>query len=270
METVLLVPEWRTLTEEKMRLKKLDVDSIRLDQEALARLPLWLKSLAKVQRFQVNDLHFRNVQLTLKEIEPFKFDADIRLSESGAFQRMMLTSADSKLDAEVLAQGENYQVNISGKNWQSPIGPRFTWDELHVKGIATATGMQIDEITGTLYGGSVAANGRLSWQDQWRLAGEFNAKNLRLEMMMPLFTHDIAASGALHTAGSYTMQNASPAHLFDTPTIIANFNLIEGAVGGVDLVRAIQFPEKSGLRGGQTQFSELTYNSQTSAINLQS
>ena len=264
METVQLVPEWRTLTEEKMKLKALDVDSVRLDQEVLPRLPHWLKSLAKVQRFQVNDLHFRNVQLTLKEIEPFKFDADIRLSESGEFQRAVLTGTDGKLDADVLAQGENYQVTISGKNWQPPIGPRFTWDEIHVKGIATATGMQIDEVMGTLYGGSVAGNAKLSWQDQWRLAGEFNAKNLQLEMMMPLFTHDIAASGALRATGSYAMQNASPAHLFDTPTITANFNLTEGAVGGIDLVRAIQFPEKSGLRGGQTQFSDLTGSLQLS------
>ena len=264
METVQLVPEWRTLTEEKMKLKALDVDSVRLDQEVLPRLPHWLKSLAKVQRFQVNDLHFRNVQLTLKEIEPFKFDADIRLSESGEFQRAVLTGTDGKLDADVLAQGENYQVTISGKNWQPPIGPRFTWDEIHVKGIATATGMQIDEVMGTLYGGSVAGNAKLSWQDQWRLAGEFNAKNLQLQMMMPLFTHDIAASGALRATGSYAMQNASLAHLFDTPTITASFNLTEGAVGGIDLVRAIQFPEKSGLRGGQTQFSDLTGSLQLS------
>ena len=138
-----------------------------------------------------------------------------------------------------------------------------------MKGTATATGMHIEEIRGGLYGGSVTASAQLSWADRWHMEGEFKAKNLRLETMMPLFTHDIAASGALHAAGSYLMQAESPAQLFDTPTIKANFNLIEGAVGGIDLVRAIQFPIKSGLRGGQTQFSELTGSLQLSGKRYQ-
>ena len=269
METVRLTPEWMTLTEDKTRLKALDIDAIHLDQEVLPRLPLWLKSVGTMQRFQVNQVHLRNVQLALKNIEALKFDADIQLSGSGAFQRAQLTSADSKLDADVVAEGEDYLVYISGKNWQLPVGPRFIWDEIHAKAMATSTGMHIEEIRGALYGGKVTASGRLSWVGQWHVEGEFKASNLQLERMMPLFTHDIAASGTLHAIGSYTMQAVSPAQLFDAPAIKANFNLTEGAVGGIDLVRAIQFPEKLGLRGGQTQFSDFTGSLQLSGKHYQ-
>jgi hypothetical protein len=80
--------------------------------------------------------------------------------------------------------------------------------------------------------------------------------------VLSAFTREFIASGVLDASAKFTTQGQAPGDLFAAPRVTATFTLQKGVLNNVDLVRAIQSPSRTGLRGGKTQFNEITGEAQ--------
>ena len=157
-------------------------------------------------------------------------------------------------------KGQQYEVTVSAKSWQSPIGPELVFDYLEAQGVATRDGMQLNDIEAKLYGGSAKGTATIKWDKGWGLNGDFDAKGMELGPVIVIFARYFIASGTLDSKGRYTMQAQSPDKLFEAPRVDSSFSVSKGSLNNMDLTRALQAPSREGVRGGKTLFTEFSGN----------
>jgi hypothetical protein len=117
--------------------------------------------------------------------------------------------------------------------------------------------MRIGEIEGRLYGGKAKGSATVKWGDFWSAEGDLNIENILLTEAIPALTKDIELTGKLDAKTVYSMQARDLGALFDSPRIKASFNVRDGAIGNIDLARAIQ-PRATETIGGKTLFANLS------------
>ncbi len=242
------------------RLDDVELDSTVLEQNALARLATWGKSAGGAPALQISRVNFRNVRLALKNIPLAPLQGEISLAKDGTFQKASLRTSDNKISAQVIGKGQQYEVTVSAKSWQLPIGPELVFDNLEAQGMATRDGMQLNNIEAKLYGGSAKGITAIKWDNGWELSGEFDAMGLELTPVIVIFARNFIANGTLDSKGRYTMQSQTPDKLFDAPRVESSFSVSKGSLNNMDLTRALQSPSKTGVRGGKTLFDEFSGN----------
>ena len=241
-------------------LDNVELDTTALEQDALARIASWGKTAGSAPALQIGRVNFRNVRLALKNIPLAPLQGEISLSKDGTFQKASLRTSDGKISAQVIGKGQQYEVTISVKSWQSPIGPELMFDYLDAQGVATRDGMQLNNIDAKLYGGSAKGAAAIKWDNGWGLSGDFDAKELELRPVIVIFARNFIASGTLDSKGHYTMQAQTPEKLFEAPRVESSFSINKGSLNNMDLTRALQAPSKDGVRGGKTLFAEFSGN----------
>ena len=257
IDTVSVWPDMRSLLGDAKALKKIEFKDVTLDQDALPRIPLWFEEKG-AHSLQVRRVNLKNVKLGVRNIQLPLFDAELRLGNDGAFRSALVQSTDGKLKATITSGNGDFQVDFIAKNWEPPFGPKLVFDELAGKAQTAGHELHISEWVGKLYGGSAKGTSLLSWKDQWRFSGELSASRVELHSLVPVFTQDISLRGALDGKVNYAMQAPTPDKLFDAPKVQVDFNIQDGALGGIDLVRALNSSENGGSGGGQTRFEKLS------------
>ncbi|HEY6281438.1 MAG TPA: hypothetical protein VIW72_06600 [Burkholderiales bacterium] len=242
------------------RLGDVEVDSATLEQGALARIASWGKSAGGAPALQISRVNFRNVRLALKNIPLAPLHGEISLAKDGTFQKASLRTSDSKISAQVIGKGEQFEVTLSAKGWQLPIGPELAFDYLDANAVATRDGMQFNNIDAKLYGGTAKGTAVIKWDNGWGLSGDFDAKNMELTPVIVIFARNFLARGTLDSKGRYTMQAQTPDKLFDAPRVESSFTVNRGSLNNMDLTRALQAPSREGVRGGKTLFDEFSGN----------
>lgn len=242
------------------RLDDVEVDSATLEQSALARIASWGKSAGGAPALQISHVNFRNVRLALKSIPLAPLQGEISLAKDGTFQKASLRTSDSKISAQVIGKGEQFEVTLSAKGWQLPIGPELAFDYLDANAVATREGMQFNNIDAKLYGGTAKGTAVIKWDNGWGLSGDFDAKNMELAPVIVIFARNFLARGTLDSKGRYTMQAQTPDKLFDAPRVESSFTVNKGSLNNMDLTHALQTPSREGVRGGKTLFDEFSGN----------
>jgi hypothetical protein len=242
------------------RLDEVEVDSTTLEQGALARIASWGKSAGGAPALQISRVNFRNVRLALKNIPLAPLQGEISLAKDGTFQKASLRTSDSKISAQVIGKGEQFEVTLSAKGWQLPIGPELAFDYLDANAVATRDRMQFNNIDAKLYGGTAKGTAVIKWDNGWGLSGDFDAKNMELAPVIVIFARNFLARGTLDSKGRYTMQAQTPDKLFDAPRVESSFSVSKGSLNNMDLTRALQAPSREGVRGGKTLFDEFSGN----------
>ena len=178
------------------------------------------------------------------------FEADVALAATGKFERANIRSSDKKIEVAITPKNDGFEVDIAANDWQPPFWPNLTFSELHAKAMATSGGMRISEIEGRLYSGKAKGSATIKWGDFWSAEGDLNIENILLAGAMPALTKDIELTGKLDAKTVYSMQSKDLGTLFDNPRIKASFNVRDGAIGNIDLARAIQ-PRATETTGGK-------------------
>lgn len=263
------VPELSSLFSERKVLSGLELDSVTVDANVLGRLPSWVAP-GNGKSLQVAKVALRNVKLEGSAIAVPPFGGEVGLDATGAFTKAVLRSADGKLKVELRSKPEGVEAEFTGRSWKSPYGPSIEFDEIAGKAMIRGKELTVSDLAARLYGGTASGRATLVWNSPWTLTGDFNADQLDLAPTLKAFTSQFRATGQLAASGRYTAQSPSLDRLFTEPAVEAGFKVQRGEIDNVDLTRALQQAAAGvPVRGGKTQFAELSGTVKISAKNYQ-
>ncbi len=233
----------------------ISANAITIESAGIDLLPSMAKA-ADGAALQISQLRLTAVKVNGLPIDVPQFEALINFSRSGALQKMRLS--DGKMTVNATPKDNGLALAISAGEWQPPVGPALNFSDLSVTAQVDQQQMTVSAFEGRIGGGRVKGALKATWAGAIIVEGEFNLENSRLQELMPAFTRDFSANGALTANGSYALQGKTLKTLFDASVAEASFTISTGELINIDVVRAIQAPTASGTRGGKTRFDTLS------------
>jgi hypothetical protein len=120
-----------------------------------------------------------------------------------------------------------------------------------MKGSADRAGMTIAEFDGRAFDGTLLGNARIRWGETWSVQGDVQARTLNAAVFSP----QMVSEGRLGAKGRYAMSGPDPAKLYESASLVGDFEVAKGALGSFDLSRALQ--STSAQASGRTPFTEM-------------
>lgn len=256
--TVRVFPVLSTLFNETRALKSIEVEAFALDQDDVSRPFQWISSSNNRNQLKIDYISFKKSSIKLHGVEQLVFfNSDISLNPLGKLKNAKLYSDKNTLAIEILPQNDAYEINLAANEWQPPLGAQIMFDKLSAKGVADRHGINFSNIEGKLYGGDLKAQMALHWADRWGATGKFEILKINLEEITPKFSDTATLKGYLNSSATFSLRADDLAKLIDTPDMNANFEIMNGYVDGIDLVRAMQVTGQE-QAGGSTHFEKLS------------
>jgi hypothetical protein len=144
------------------------------------------------------------------------------------------------------------------KAWTPPLGLPIRFDSLDVKGSATTTGAELNEVNARLYGGTANGNVSVRWDEGLALKGRVDIKQVEVKDVVALLSPKTRVSGRLTASPTFSASAAKAAQLDEALRLESNFSVHNGILYGLDLPSAVGALTKQGHSGGQTQFDQLS------------
>jgi hypothetical protein len=256
--TVHVRPVLATIFDEAKALKSIEIEALALDQDNVNRPLKWISFSNNRNKLKIDQISLNQSSIKLNGVEqPVFFNSDIALTSSGKLKNAKLYSDKHTLAIEVLPQNDTYEINVTANEWQPPLGAKIMFDELSAKGVADNSGINFSHIEGKLYGGDLKAKMAIHWADQWAATGSFEVSKINLEEITLKFSDTATLKGHLNSSATFSFKADDLAKLVDTPEINANFEIANGHVDGIDLVRAMQVTGQE-QAGGSTRFEKIS------------
>ena len=254
---VTLKPDLWSFLGSSKTLRSVDFEDLTLTSEALAELMSLTRREPGSSRLRIEKIRLKNALVRLEQGKFGPFDAEVVGSGMDGPAGVELETRDGAFQARVKPDGEGYTVDISAKAWTPPIGPAIRFDELDVKGIATHTGVELNALTGRLYGGTVDGKASIGWGKAVTLKGELELKQVELKQAAALVSPKTRVSGRLDAKPVFSASAPKAADLEEALRVETPFTVHNGVLQGFDLAGAAAALLKQGGGGGQTRFDEL-------------
>jgi len=259
IDKVSMSPEFGTMFGDVKIIRQIEVESATVAEEVLPRLPKWLEAAVADQNLQISRIVVKSIKLESRTVKMPPFDADLQLSPEGAIQKAVLSSADGKLNVELVPHDNQIDIALSAaKGWVPPFGPQIEFTDLTVKAVAAHNQIKVEKFESLLYGGAAKGSAVIVWGGPWSVDGDLVTERIGLLDLMALFTRDAKSTGQLESRLRYSMSSQGLATLFDSPKVDGSFDIKKGDLDGVDLVRALQSGGRGITQGGATRFEEIS------------
>jgi hypothetical protein len=243
-------PEFETLRSEKKVFSRIELDGVKLPQEAMGQA---LLAKVKADNFTVQRLVLRNLELEGAAKLPERLEADIAYGEDGALRSATIRGPDTLL-ARITPNGNGVEFVVTASGFPLPILPEVTLSDFGMKGTATQRGMTISEWGGKIFGGAVSGTANLRWSGGWSIDGVVTARNINAAVFAPALLSEGKGEGT----GRFSMSGSEPAKLGSGGRLEGSFTINSGVLGSFDLGRVIRTSGKE--YAGRTQFTELSGN----------
>ncbi|MDP2827446.1 MAG: hypothetical protein Q8O37_02445 [Sulfuricellaceae bacterium] len=249
---VLVTPVLSSLTEETKQMKSVEIESLALTNDMLARLPVWFADSKRSTQLEFPAIDLKNASLSIKGISLPSFNARAAFNSEGRFVDVRISDAEDKLDI-VISPAENaLSIVLKARDWKPLLGLDLHFASLDAEATADRQSLKIKSFDGLAFDGRVTADGKVRWDKDWRAEGDFKLAHVQLSKVNP------ALAGKMEASGSYAFSSTELGKLFSAPQIRASFKANEGRIAGIDLARAIKPEERREVSGGETTFSELS------------
>jgi len=250
------------LLSDSKELDDVEVNNLTADQDALGLAARWAQKPDGNQSLVLRKIRLKGTKLALREFEAPVFDGEVTLGADGDVQRLQLNSTGLRVD--VTHKDNVWRATLDGRNWQAPVGPALTFDDLNVVAVFGPQEITLTSVEGKAGRGTLKGTAKATWGGSVRVDGQFSVSGGDLGTLMPAFTRDFSATGSVTTNAKFALQGASLKAIFTNPKVDATFAIERGELNNVDIVRAIQVPSRDGVRGGKTRFDSLKGSLQTS------
>jgi hypothetical protein len=256
IETVTVPAMPMALFADTKSFRSVEASGIAVERDMVPQLAALLKAREGSQRLSIDRVRLKGVKLAIKDVEVPVFNGDLAFGRGGVLQKAVLT--DGKLKAEIVPNERGAAVTIEGRGWHMPWGPAIDFDDLTLTAVIEGNQARVTKFDAKAGGGSMNGTFKAGWGNGVRVDGEFSMVNGRLNTLMPAFTNAFTASGTINAKGTVALQSTDLALVFEEPRVDATFNIANGELTNVDIVRALQGATSSGFRGGRTKFDDLS------------
>ncbi|MBM3359601.1 MAG: AsmA family protein [Betaproteobacteria bacterium] len=259
---VTVTPDLWSLLDATKVIKSIEIDSVVLTQKGIEKIPAWTKTDKKPEepaRIRVEAIRLQDVLVKLDTASFGPFDAQVSVSGTGEAESVALATRDGKLTAHVKPEKAKYRFEANAKGWKPPAGPAIHFDELAVKGIATANDAVLDDVRARLYGGTVNGRATVGWQKGLQLKGNASVHQVELKPLVPLLAKGVNVSGKLNAKPVFSARASEAKQLMNALHLETPFDVRDGVLYGMDISKAAtSLISKEGSKGGETRFDTLS------------
>lgn len=239
---ITVTPDLLSLLTDTKVIRNVEVYALVINQNAIDRLPLWIKTDPKAKPADftvlVRSVSLDDAMLKLQKTSFGPFDARIDISSSGQPERADITARDGRFKATIKPAGKKFNIEVQAKNWRLPAGPPIHFDELLVRGTATLDEANLPEIKARLYSGEVSGQMTLGWQKGLQLKGAYVVSGLELRELVPLFSPKTKLSGRLTAKPVFSANAANAEQLKNALRLETPFDIRDGVLDGIDIQKA--------------------------------
>ena len=242
-----IVPDLLLLLSGQVVLREIRADGVRIKQSALDLLDKLLKSGGGggvlVRRIVLQHVSYQQRALRLPE-----FNVAVELSVVPWATAARVSSVDGAFSATLDPQSVGQaRLAIRARKWRLPvIAAPLLFDELEASGTLRSQQLDLPEVRGKLYGGTLVGNLDLRWGRQWHLGGEAEVAGVELVPLQAALGKPARLSGRLSGAVNYSAQARTAARLGNALVLDAPFEVVGGEWHGVDLSRVAELPLEIG------------------------
>lgn len=183
---------------------------------------------------------------------------DVYMNDVNVLQSASLETADGVFKADIKPEAEGYSIKLNAQKWTLPVGMPLLVSQaaldMHLKG----SRLDIPSIDIALYDGHLNGNALLTWEKDWRVAGKLAVKNLAVKEPSSMVSKTVYLSGKLSGNAVFSSAAREASALADNLSADFRFDVNNGVLHGLDLVKIASLLTKQGTNGGETQFDEFS------------
>ncbi len=218
------------------------------------------KSEDEVAAINVSHIHIDEMQFIWPDMPLPILNAEIALTRLNQLDSALIESVDGKLKVAIAPNGNEHLITVNADKWTLPIGLPLFFDkaklEMHLKG----NQLTIPKIDAALYGGKLAGNAVLTWQEgkgasNWKTKGHLKIDGLSVKQPTSMISRAVYLSGRLFADGSFSASAKEAGQLAEHLQANFKFKINNGILHGLDLVKVASLLIKQNQSGGETQFS---------------
>ena len=251
-----LTPQLSDWGRDTVVLERVRLMGVSLEADALPRLAAWAKRQAAAP-LRLARVELGQVKLILPGLDLPAFGGFLEWSGQG-LREAVLTTVDRRATLGLQPMAGGFRLEMGATRWMPPLGGHLEVDRLVAQGMVRDGVLEVHSLEGELYGGSLRGSARARWEEGFSVLFDGEVKGVNLAQAMPAFTPLLRTEGTLDAKVRIEAAAATVAGLVAAPTVRATFVAREGALGGVDLVRAVNAASRSVVTGGETRFNEFS------------
>jgi uncharacterized protein involved in outer membrane biogenesis len=262
---VKITPELMSLLSSTKVIRSIEIRKLVMTLGAVDKIPLWTKTDAKPgspaepPAVRVESIRLDDALLKLENAAFGPFDARLILDGEGNLERASLNTTDGRFEALITPERATYIIDATAKEWKLPVGATILFDELNLKGVATARDATFSEVRARLYGGSVAGNLHFSWQKGLRLRGAAEVNQVEIGALLQALGKPKNMSGKLSASPEFSANAPRADQVADHFRLETAFDIQNGVLHGVDISKAATtLISKDAGKGGETRFDKLS------------
>ena len=183
---------------------------------------------------------------------------DVYMNDVNVLQSASLETADGVFKADIKPEREGYSIKLNAQKWTLPVGMPLLVSQaaldMHLKG----SRLDIPSIDIALYDGHLNGNALLTWEKDWRVTGKLAVKNLAVREPSSMVSKTVYLSGKLSGNAVFSSTAREPSALADNLSADFRFDVNNGVLHGLDLVKIASLLTRQGTNGGETQFDEFS------------
>ena len=257
-----VVPDLWSLFGEHKAIRLIRADGVRIREAAIAMLGKMPKSEEPKQGaapLRVDSIELRRVTFEHRAMKVPQFDLRVDLGEGYAPLSASFRTVDRALEARLEPEeAGRTRVTLQARNWRMPFpAAPLLFASLQASGTLQRSRLDLPQIAGELYGGTLAGSMRLDWKRNWRLGGKADIVGVDLLPLLKDLRKPAKLSGRLDAKAVFSSKARTAAQLGRALVLDAPAEVKGGAWHGVDLSRAAELPLGKLPEGGKTPFEEL-------------
>lgn len=261
VEELVIVPTLSSLFSETKQID-LKVSKPVVKKEAVAiisALSAQQSENAEAAAVNVRHIHVDELQLVWPDMPLPALNAEIALTETNQLDTAVIESLDGKLKADISPNGDKHLITVNVDKWTMPVGLHLLIDKARIEMHLEDKRLTIAKMDVALYGGKLAGEAVLSWQDSkkatnWKTNGRLTIENLSVKDPSRLMSQAVYLSGNLFGDGHFSATAKDSAQLAERLQGNFKFKINDGVLHGLDLVKVASLLLKQSQNGGQTQF----------------
>lgn len=260
IKRVLVQPDFLSWMTGNRVIKRMTIEDARVTPIFLQNANEMLLAAAKDRHYQLNKIAATGVSVTLSHGVAGPLNADIRLNQFGEFEQLLVTMQENPVTLTIEPFEGKYRYGLEAQGWSIPHLEGIRFSSLTVNGVGNSEGIDINDIRGVLYSGTMTGTGRLFFDGQWRLLAKARFNNLQAEALTAGLSPATNISGSFSAEASMVASGRNLDDLPTKPQLMAKIKVHDGSVNNFDLITAIRYnnPGGNGLRGGKTRFDDLS------------
>ncbi|HSH54784.1 MAG TPA: AsmA-like C-terminal region-containing protein [Methylotenera sp.] len=261
IEAVHVLPVIVSLFEEVKVVKSLVIEGLSIEQANFSQPLQWVSNASKAKRLKVEQINLKNLTLVIRDLQLEPLDGKVTLTDAGALSSIELVSSNNALSVQISPQGNDSEIVLKATNWALPFNQKIVFDVLNAKGLASQYKLNFSQIEGEIFGGSLTGQANIEWPDsagQWLSAGEFKLSNANTEALLNNFGSAVTIEGKLALDARFSAEASEVSKLASNTITDANFDVRQGSIQRIELVRGVLSPSGQSLAGDNTNFDKLT------------